>query len=138
MPDKQYTGTFPWNKGLEIDDPWTEKLYYFYEWLDKYGIVDHIAQKLYHQKYLTEGEIAKLLMIESPLKNPYRFFCGDVNAYHTALSKEYEEHKQNCFYDENSLESYTNIDAKTVRLMKEALDDYPILSKVKEVCTQIN
>lgn len=138
MPDKQHTGTFPWNEGLEIDDPWTEELYYFYEWLDQYGIADHIAKKLHYQKYLTEGEIAKILRIESPLKNPYRFFCGSLKDYYSALSKEYEERKQNCFYDENSLESYTNIDAKTVRLMKEALDEYPILPEEKDECTQIN
>lgn len=66
--------------GVEIL-PFQDELYGFYEWLCKYGIADHIAERLHYKQYLTEGDMAELLIFKSKLEEPSNFFCGDKKAY---------------------------------------------------------
>lgn len=121
-------GTFPWGKGID-GSPWDDQRREFYQWLDEYGIADRIAEKLYRQKYLTEGDMAILIPFHSVPSNPYMFFCGDINVYYSALTKELSDRRKNLFRYGDSIEELRVIQKN--RQIQEALDDCPILPEEK-------
>ena len=117
---EQITGSYPWNEGVNVEEPWKEKLDGLYEWLGAYGIADHIAKKLYEQKYLTEGDFAKLINFKSELKNPFHYVCGDVNVWRSYLEKEIERRKK--IAEQTYLRSEEYLQLQTIALIHEALE----------------
>lgn len=130
-------GSFPWNEGV-TDDIYAEDRYGFREWLFACGVEDHIVELLHDQKYLTEGDMARLMRFDSQLSNPFRFFCGDAKVYYKTIDK--------LIKDRNAEINIIKLDSdkkmilafliEQTRLLQEALDDCPILPEEKDALRQ--
>lgn len=71
---------------FDPENPFKDELSVFYLWFDGCKITDRFAELMHKKGYLTEGDIASIVGIESELSNPFRFFCGDRDIWHFDLT----------------------------------------------------
>lgn len=100
------SGRFTWNEGMS--DSMQE-------------VLGKIADKLSEQKFLTEGDIAKLLGFKSSVSNPFRYFCGDIDKYRLAMNDQIKECDE--MIKETDLYSVKYLHREVILFIEQALDE---------------